>query len=201
MMTQASLAALAVLSSLLAAGCTTAATNEEIRTHLAPGSVLMPVPRIPEEGKGSCGLDCVVSLLRYNGLDLDDEGRRRFPPLEVEKRWIPAGELREYLVFRGFRAVLVHGTLDEARPAGLFMLLEAGLPVIVERTIDGTNHFDLVCGFEPVRRFVFIMLPEGVGAVPYDKFERSWAVTDRLTLVAAPESKIGGATTAERGGQ
>src|ERR1700724_131835 len=126
-MPRTNLAVLATMSCLLAAGCGTVSTTEEIRASLSPGSVLIPVPVVPEEGAGSCGLDSMVALLRYYGLDLDDEGRRAFPLGDVEKEWISAAEMRDYLVTRGFRAMVVHGTLDKERPAGLFRLLEAGL--------------------------------------------------------------------------
>jgi len=198
-MTRTNFAALTLLVCLFAPGCSTVATTGEVRAQLSPGSVLISVPSVPEEGKGSCGLDCMTSLLRKNGLDLDDEGRRRFPLAEVEREWISAGEMKEYLVFRGFRAVLVHGTLDHARPAGLLRLLEAGIPVIVEREVKGSNHFQLACGFDADRRCVLVMLPDGVGAVPYDKFETSWAAASHLALVAAPESTVV-ATTPAGGG-
>jgi ABC-type bacteriocin/lantibiotic exporter with double-glycine peptidase domain len=189
-MTRTNLVVLSSLVCLVATGCTSVATTGEVRAQLSPGSVLITVPSIPEEGKGSCGLDCMTSLLRMNGLDLDDEGRRRFPLADVAKEWISAGEMRDYLILRGFRAVLVQGTLDHARPAGLLRLLEAGLPVIVERDIEGSNHFQLVCGFDVERHCLFVMLPMGVGAVPYDKFEKSWAATEHLALVATPEAKL-----------
>ena len=189
-MNRTRLLTLASLICLLAPGCRTVATTEEVQAHLSPGSVLITVPAVREEGPGSCGLDCVTALLRFNGLDLDDEGRRRFPLGEVKREWISAGELRDYLVVRGFRANLVHGSLDESRPAGLLRLLEAGLPVVVERRIGDSDHFQVVCGFEAQQRLVLVMLPDGVGAVPYDKFEKSWAADDRLMLVAAPETRI-----------
>ena len=108
----------------------------------------------------------------------------------MNRQWIAAGELRDYLVFRGFRANLVHGTLDDARPVGLLRMLETGIPVIVERELWGANHFQVVCGFEASRHLVLVMSPEGVAAVPYEKFEKSWAAADHLMLVAVPESKI-----------
>src|SRR5580658_7827085 len=106
-MTRANLAAFALLVCLLAPGCRTVATTDDVRAQLSPGSVLISVPSIPEEGKGSCGLDSMVAILRFNGLDLDDEGRSRFALSEVAKEWISAGELRDYLVQRGFRVSLV----------------------------------------------------------------------------------------------
>ena len=189
-MTRRKLAPLLVLLCFVAPGCRTVATVDEVRERLSPGSILLPVPNVPDEENGSCGLDCVISLLRFHGLELDDEGRRRFPLAEVQKEWISAGELRDYLIVRGFRAHLVHGTLDSSQPAGILHLLRCGLPVIVEREIDGSNHFNLVCGFEPERRWVFVMAPEGVGVISYDRFEQSWARVDRLMLAAAPGATI-----------
>jgi ABC-type bacteriocin/lantibiotic exporter with double-glycine peptidase domain len=189
-MTRLTLAPFVVLLSLAAAGCSGTASEREVREQLSPGSVLLSVPNVSDEANGSCGLDCLTSLLRFHGLDIDDEGRRRFPLGSLAKEWISAGELRDYLLVRGFRASLVHGKLDCSRPTGIQYLLECGLPVIVERSIGGSNHFYLVCGVEPEKRRVFVMAPVGVGAIPYDRFEEGWAKADHLMLVAAPASKI-----------
>jgi hypothetical protein len=137
----------------------------------------------------------LTSLLRFHGLDIDDEGRRRFPLASAQKEWISAGDLRDYLLVRHFRANLVHGKLDRSRPTGIQYLLDCGLPVIVERRVGGSNHFSLVCGFEPEKEWVFVMAPDGVGAIPYDRFEEGWGRVDHLMLVAAPNAKIVGTTS------
>ena len=176
---------LLLVLSLCLLGCSSFHPVEELNPALSPGSVLLPVPTIEDTDRGECGLACLESLLRYHGLRLDGEARRRFPAAAVDSGSIAAGEIRDYLRGRGLRAHLVHGTLDARPPRGLLSLLEKSLPVIVALDVQGIDHYVLVCGFEPERRWVFVMDPaRGVGGVPFDTFEERWQGADHLMLVA-----------------
>ena len=156
----------------------------------------MSVPRVAQTGANDCGLACLVALLRFHGLEPDEEAARRFSPARVGAGPIAAGELEAYLEERQFRVALVHGSLDHTYPTGLLALLETGLPVLVALAIgegeSPARHFVLVVGFDPAPGWVFVMDPaRGVGAIPYRRFEEHWARADHLMLVAAPESRLG----------
>jgi ABC-type bacteriocin/lantibiotic exporter with double-glycine peptidase domain len=172
---------------LCLAGCATFDAADEPAPALSPGSVLLPVPTIEDTKRGECGLACLESLLRYHGLRLDGEARRRFPAAAVDSGSLAPGEIRDYLRGRGLHAHLVHGTLDARPPRGILSLLEKSLPVIVAIDVQGIDHYVLVCGFEPERRWIFVMDPaRGVGGVPFDNFEECWRGADHLMLVAGP---------------
>lgn len=154
-----------------------------------PGAVVIPVPVEAQRGDADCGLACLAALLRHHGLELDEEARRAFP---VGAEGIRAGAIRDYLIGRGLRAHLVHGTLDEARPAGLLRVLRLGLPALVELAIpeSARSHYVLVTGFDPESGCVLLMDPAwGVGAAPMAEFDALWARADRLMLVAAPAAR------------
>ena len=173
------LAALALL-----AGCATNADGRALGESLGPGAVVLPVPSVAQQGSGGCGLACLESLLAFHGLALDAEARARFPAGRLAKEQIPAGELRGYLRGRGFRALLVHGSLDERAPAGLLHVLRLGLPSIVELARGRAHHYALACGFDPGRSLVLLMDPaRGIVGVPYADFERVWTNADHLMLV------------------
>ena len=179
--------ALLALAALALAGCSSFHSAEELRGAVSEGSVVLPVQaRGDESGPGRCGLACLGALLRFHGLDLDAEARARFPALADKEGSIGAGEIRDYLRQRGLRAYLVHGTLDASEPHGLLHVLALELPAIVALHAGTQDHFVLACGFEPERRWVFVLDPErGIGGVPFDDFDRRWAGADRLMLVAA----------------
>lgn len=163
-----------------------------LASALPPEAVLVEAPEIRQERSSDCGLACLESLLAYHGRSLDDDGRERFSRKRAGSNGFAAGEIRDYLRRRGFRAALVHGSLDDRRPAGLLYLLERGYPVIarlVERRPPvEARHYMLVVGFEPAKEWLFIMDPaQGVGAIPYEAFDEAWARSERLMLVAAPE--------------
>ncbi|MCO5172202.1 MAG: cysteine peptidase family C39 domain-containing protein [Planctomycetes bacterium] len=181
-----------VLLALAGPGCASplGARGVPPAAALSPAAVMLPVSVEAQEGDADCGLACLTALLRFHGAALDDAARERFPA--VEGAGIRAGDIRDYLDGRGFRAVLVRGTLDEAPPAGLLRVLRRGLPVLVAVTLPDrdTSHYVLVSGFDPERRLVVLMDPAwGAGAVPFDRFDALWARAERLMLVAAPTTQ------------
>lgn len=180
-----------VVASLALAGCRSAPLGEprEARHALGPGAVVLEVPAVRQEQSEGCGLACLTALLRFHGLGLDDEARSRFSPERLEREPIAARELRDYLRARGFRVALVHGSLDESRPAGLLGLVRRGLPVVVEVAAAGSHHWGLVVGFDPARRLAVFMDPErGLVGIGYEELARIWGAADRLMLVAAPRA-------------
>jgi ABC-type bacteriocin/lantibiotic exporter with double-glycine peptidase domain len=151
-------------------------------------AVFIPVPAEAQRGDADCGLACLGALLRHHGLALDDAARRALPPSAEGLR---AGAIRDYLVSRGFRAHLVHGTLDAAPPAGLLRVLSAGVPALVALSTPdrASSHFVLVTGFDPDTRELVLMDPAlGNRRVPFDRFALLWTHAERLMLVAAPAS-------------
>lgn len=171
------------------AGCSAAPpSGGELRPALSEDALLLDVPAVAAGAPGECGLACLGALLRYHGLELDDDARARFPRAAATNLSITAGELRAYLRGRGLRAHLVRGTLDSAAPAGLLSLVARSLPVIVELRLEsGVHHYVLVCGFDLARRWVLVMDPSrGVSAVAFADFERYWRGGENLMLVAAP---------------
>ncbi|MBX3472393.1 MAG: C39 family peptidase [Planctomycetes bacterium] len=181
-----------VLIALAGPGCTSplGARSAPPAAELSPEAVVLTVPVEAQEGDADCGLACLTALLRFHGADLDDAARHRFPPTGVDG--VRAGDIRDYLDGRGFRAHLVRGTLDEAPPAGLLRVLRRGLPVLVALTPPGgdRSHYVLVSGFDPERRLLVLMDPAwGAGAVPFDRFDALWAGAERLMLVAAPTAQ------------
>lgn len=171
--------------------------EDAMRAFAGDGGVYIDVPVVLQDDGESCGPACLVALLRHYGLEPDDTARRRFG--DAPTGGFRAGDLEEYLRSRGFLAHLVHGTFDDRPPAGLFSLIDRRLPVIVELSVDpdaededraGTprRHFALVVGYHSERRWVLVMDPSrGVGAIPWDRFERAWRAADHLLLVAAPD--------------
>jgi ABC-type bacteriocin/lantibiotic exporter with double-glycine peptidase domain len=153
---------------------------------LAADAVLLAVPTEAQQGDSDCGLACLASLLRFHGLELDDEARRSFPP--ATRAGVRAGDIRDYLTARGLRAHLVHGTLDDARPAGLLRVLARGVPALVELALPGAggSHYVLVAGYDPTNRLLVLMDPAwGSGVMPYDRFLPLWSESGCLMLVAA----------------
>jgi ABC-type bacteriocin/lantibiotic exporter with double-glycine peptidase domain len=176
-----------VLASLVAGGCSSATDARALRESLGPNAIVLTVPRVEQRETGGCGLACLESLLAFHGLALDAEGRARFSSERLAREKIPAGELRAYLKARGFRAMLVHGTLDARAPAGLFHVLRVGVPSIVELAQGNAHHYALACGYDGDRSLVLLMDPDrGIVGVPYADFERVWANADHLLLVAVP---------------
>lgn len=175
---------LAVLT--LAAGCQAGPSPSP--AERSPGAVVLRVPVEPQRDDADCGLACLAALLRHHGLSLDDAARAAFP---AGVEGVRAGDVRDYLVGRGLRAHLVHGTLDDARPAGLLRALSAGLPALVALSTPDRDrsHFVLVTGFDPARRTLVLMDPAlGEVDVPYERFAALWEHADRLMLVAAPRA-------------
>jgi ABC-type bacteriocin/lantibiotic exporter with double-glycine peptidase domain len=168
-----------------ASGCATA-QPERRELPLAADAVLLAVPTEAQQGDSDCGLACLASLLRFHGLELDDEARRSFPP--ATRAGVRAGDIRDYLTARGLRAHLVHGTLDDARPAGLLRVLARGVPALVELALPGAggSHYVLVAGYDPTNRLLVLMDPAwGSGVMPYDRFLPLWSESGCLMLVAA----------------
>jgi ABC-type bacteriocin/lantibiotic exporter with double-glycine peptidase domain len=174
------------LALVLLSGCRSVDTSDELGATLSPGAVVLSVPSVRQTEKEGCGLACLVALLHFHGLDLDAEARARFSEERLARSPITAGELRDYLRGRGLQAYLVHGSLDERYPQGLFGVVRSGLPVIIELATEKRHHYGLVCGFDPGRRLVVVMDPEtGFVGVPEVELERHWASADHLMLVAA----------------
>jgi ABC-type bacteriocin/lantibiotic exporter with double-glycine peptidase domain len=176
------------LLALATTGCAASGyhSTDELRPALSSDSVMLPVTPVAGEGRGECGLACLDSLLRFHGLELDAEGRSRFPREASKNGSIAAGDIRDYLRRRGFKAHLVHGTLDAAEPRGILYLLSDSLPVIVALKLASGDHYALVCGFDRERRWILLMDPaRGIAAVPFDAFDGYWSGADRLMLVAA----------------
>ncbi len=187
---------LALGALLCAQGCASAgyASTQELRTGLSSKAVVLSVPIVSQETNSLCGLACLDALLRFNGKTLDAQAQAQFDPKKTEASdGISAGELRDYLLGRGFRAVLVHGRLDRSKPTGILGLLEKGLPPIVELVTRSpgerpAHHFVVVCGFDPKQKTVFVMDPaEGLRGIPYARFEELWKPAAHLTLVAAAQ--------------
>jgi ABC-type bacteriocin/lantibiotic exporter with double-glycine peptidase domain len=181
-----------VLLAALASGCSTAVGRPDAPdAPLAPEAVVLQVPIEAQRGDADCGLACLAALLRFHGLELDDEARRAYP--QAPGDGVRASAIRDYLVGRGFRVHLVHGTLDDARPAGLLRVLDAGVPALVELSLPGGSgsHYVLVAGYDPVNRWLVVMDPAwGAGVVPYDRFEPLWTASERFMLVAAPAATV-----------
>ncbi len=178
------------LLALFAAGVTTGCSGAPIvwvdPAEPSPESVLVPVPLVEQREEADCGLACLAALLRHHGLELDEAARAAFP---TGVDGVRAGDIRDYLEARGLRARLVHGTLDDARPAGLLRVLDLGLPALVALSSpDGQrSHFVLVTGYDPTQRMVVLMDPViGTAFVPFDRFDPPWASAGRLMLVVAP---------------
>lgn len=179
-------AAVLVASLALLAGCGSVESRGEFHETLSPQAVVLPVPAILQQQKEGCGLACLVALLHFHGLELDDDSKTRFSDERLKTDPIAAGELRDYLRGRGLQSFLVHGSLDEGYPQGLFGIVRSGLPVIVELDTKKKHHYGLVCGFDPGRHWILVMDPDhGFVGVPEDEFERHWARADHLMLVAA----------------
>lgn len=181
------LRAVVVAASLaLLAGCRSVETSGELRAALSPRAVVLPVAAVLQQQREGCGLACLVALLHFHGLELDADAKASFSEERLATQPIAAGELRDYLRGRGLEAYLVHGSLDERYPQGLFGVVRSGLPVVVELDTKKKHHYGLVCGFDPVRHWILVMDPDhGFVGVPEDEFERHWARADHLMLVAA----------------
>lgn len=196
------------LSSLLASGCSLYPTVVEpgrggvVYPHLTDDAVLLDVEVTEQQTDNGCGLACLSALLEYHGASLDAEAARRFPRAAVEQHGVAAGELRDYFRHRGFRAALVHGTLDHVYPTGILYLLERGLPLLVELAVPRpgqppSRHYVLVIGFDPDSGLVFLMDPSwGIGAATFERFHERWAPTGHLVLVVArPDDRGHGRST------
>jgi len=178
-----------LLSLLVLSGCYASRFHsaDTLEGALSEDSVVLPVAPVATDARGQCGLACLVSLLRFHGLDLDDAARERFSLEAGREGSIRAGDIRTYLRGRGFQAHLVHGTLDAEEPCGILYILTRRLPTIVALHVEGRNHYALVCGFDRERRWILLLDPaRGIGAVPFESFDGYWEGTGRLMLVARP---------------
>ena len=156
---------------------------------LSESATLLAVEPVQQHARADCGPTCLQALLQYHGVAPDSALGERFPRAAIEGDGVQAGALRDALRARGFRAVLVRGSLDHTTPAGILALLDRGLPLIVEFVFpDDRRHFVLLAGYDPERRGVLIMDPAhgGFGLVPYGRFQQLWCAADHLTLIAAP---------------
>jgi ABC-type bacteriocin/lantibiotic exporter with double-glycine peptidase domain len=173
-----------LLVALLLTGC----ASYPPRVELSREAVVIPVQGLKQEAEMACGLTCLQALLRFYGTDLDEEGRVRFAKERLARERVSAGEIRDYLRGRGFRAHLVHGTLNEVPPTGLLALLRDGYPAIVELVTSKSRHFALACGFDREKCVVILMDPAHgrLSGLDYAKFEELWSKSENLVLAVAP---------------
>ncbi len=139
------------------------------------------VPLVLQRGPLDCGAAATAMVLRYWRQPATSDGLRLASGLPSE-RGLPAGWMRDHVRSRGLEAYLIEGTVDDLRHE-----LDARRPVLVGVVRGRVAHYQVVIGYHPERRSVAVVDPVGGWLeIPLETFERSWAPSKRLTLVAFP---------------
>ncbi len=154
--------------------------------RLSPAGIELPAPFVAQDELHACGLSAVSALCAYHGVELPEPLRLDLARLSRENLGLSAGELRDALEDLGFEVFLFQGTTG-AGTTGLPRHIGAGRPVLVLLEADGSAHYVLVTGHDPLDgRLVLLDPRRGRVVVPLTDFERQWEPTQRLALLAVP---------------
>lgn len=173
--------ALALL--VLGAGCATTTT----RAALSSEAKVLDLPFLQQDEMYACGLASVQVLCSYWNVPIETAERQRLARVAQENHGLSGTELRESLEGLGFETFLFRGTLDH-EATGLFRHVDEGRPPLVMTTPEPERrHYVLVLGYDAPERNVCLLDPvRGRVIVPYETFEKSWAQSERFTLLAVP---------------
>lgn len=144
------------------------------------------VPEVRQRGARDCGVAAAQALLLHYA---QTDAARRLPEgLQSDpERGVRAGDLRDRLRELGFSAFVFHGTLDDLRYE-----LGQRRPVIVGTLKPTTeqralSHYEVVVAINDTQQLIVTMDPaHGYRKNSLPAFEREWAGTERITIVAAP---------------
>ena len=164
------------------ASCRTATTRW---APLSESAVRLDLPLVRQDALYDCGLASISALCQYWGTEIPAGERAALARAAAENSGLSGSELRTALAGLGLEVYLFEGSLDRA-PTGVYGQLDAGRPLLVMLSADGTgHHYGLVLGYDEPRGNVIVLDPmKGEILVPAPVFDRNWARCRRFTLLA-----------------
>ena len=175
-------------ASLLAALVIAAGACQATRPQapLSESAVRLGLPLVRQDALYDCGLASISALCQYWGVEIPPAERARLARAAEEQAGLSGSELYAALEQLGFEVFLFEGRLDR-EVTGIFANVDAGRPLLVMLSADGTaHHYALVLGYDEPRGNLILLDPlKGELLVPLPVFERDWARCQRFTLLAS----------------
>jgi ABC-type bacteriocin/lantibiotic exporter with double-glycine peptidase domain len=149
--------------------------------------VRLDLPLVQQDELYACGLASMSALAQYWGVAIPSEERLALARTAAEEQGLSGRDLRTTLEGLGLDVFVFRGGLDRG-PTGVFTAIDAGHPLLVMISPDGTtHHYCLVLGYDAPRYTLILLDPRrGETLVPVDVFDREWARCERFTLLACP---------------
>lgn len=156
--------------------------------HLSDQAVVIQLPLVEQDELYECGLASLSALCRFYEVELGQEASAELARIAGEQDGLSGAELKSALEGAGFEVFLFEGTLDHS-PTGLYRHVDCRRPPLVMIATDGSNHYSLVAGYDPVLGNILLLDPRrGQLLVPADAFEKLWENARRFTLLAVPKA-------------
>ena len=173
------------LAALLAAGCYRGTAVDTAPDALArdPNWIRVELPEVRQTGASDCGAAALASVLDYwrrptSLAAIEDV-------VDTKHGGASLGELEQFARARGLDAFVINAEVSDLEHE-----LGAGRPVIVGmikpyRPGRGIAHYEVVIGYEPVRKRVLTFDPaHGLRENDLAGFLREWEPAKRVALVA-----------------
>jgi len=153
---------------------------------LSASAVRLDLPLVHQDALYDCGLASISALCQYWGVQIPAAERADLARSAEAQAGLSGSELQTALEQLGFEVFLFEGSLDRTA-TGIFSNIDAGRPLLVMLSADGTgHHYGLVLGYDEPRGNLILLDPmKGELLVPQPAFERDWARCQRFTLLAS----------------
>ncbi len=154
-------------------------------TEVSSEAVLLTVPMVAQDELYECGLASISALALYHETELSDEARADLVRLASLEEGLSGEDLRKALEASGMEVFIFPGTLDH-QVSGVYYHIDRGRPLLVMLSVsDGTYHYALFTGYDPVNQNVFLLDPRrGRLSLLALSFDALWTKSDRFSLLA-----------------
>lgn len=176
-----------LIGSVLALWTPACTTVELHPVEISDQAVLLTVPTVPQDELYECGLASVSALSEYYALPIGSAEASQLAAIAARDEGLSGAELRSALERAGFEVFIFPGTLDR-EVSGIYSHVDHGRPLLVMISVhDGSHHYALVTGYDPLHENVFLLDPRrGSIVLPALAFDALWTKSNRFTLLAIP---------------
>jgi ABC-type bacteriocin/lantibiotic exporter with double-glycine peptidase domain len=152
---------------------------------LSQSAVRLDLPLVKQDALYDCGLASISALCQYWGVEIPAQERVALARTAAAEAGLSGAELGSALERLGLETYLFEGSLDRS-PTGIYGHIDAGRPLLVMLSADGTaHHYSLVLGYDEPRANLVLLDPmKGEILVPSSVFERNWRRCQGFTLLA-----------------